>query len=70
MGRSWVNPDYDLDGYSATKIIDEIKLANTILKAIDSKSQRTFAYTCGDTGIGGISFIPEIKSNFVAAPWL
>ncbi|MGD9995160.1 MAG: polysaccharide deacetylase family protein [Salinivirgaceae bacterium] len=66
MGRSWVNPDYDLDDYSATKIIDEIKLANTLLKAIDGKNQRTFAYTCGDTGIGGVSFIPEIKNNFVA----
>ncbi|PKP10605.1 MAG: chitooligosaccharide deacetylase [Bacteroidetes bacterium HGW-Bacteroidetes-4] len=67
MGRPWVNPDYDLDDYSANKIIDEIKLANTLLKAIDGKSQRTFAYTCGDTQIGGDSFIPEIKNSFVAA---
>jgi sialate O-acetylesterase len=67
MGRSWVNPDYDLDNYSTTKIIDEIKLANTLLKAIDGKTQRTFAYTCGDTGIGGISFIHEIQNNFIAA---
>jgi peptidoglycan/xylan/chitin deacetylase (PgdA/CDA1 family) len=67
MGRSWVNPDYDLDDYSATKIIDEIKLANTLLKAIDGKSQRTFAYTCGDTQIRGVSFISEIKNSFVAA---
>ncbi len=67
MGREWVNPDYDLDDYSVTKIIDEIKLANTLLKAIDGKSQRTFAYTCGDTQIGGVSFIPEIKNSFVAA---
>jgi peptidoglycan-N-acetylglucosamine deacetylase len=66
-GREWVNPDYDLDDYSITQIVDEIKLANVLLKALDGKDKRTFAYTCGDMSIGGKSFVDLIKDDFVAA---
>jgi peptidoglycan/xylan/chitin deacetylase (PgdA/CDA1 family) len=66
-GREWVNPDYDLDHYTITRIMDEIRLANTLLKAIDGKDNRTFAYTCGDMDAGDVPFYELVKKEFVAA---
>ncbi len=42
-------------------------MTNTILKAIDGKTKRTFAYPCGDTKIGDSSYLTSIESEFVAA---
>ncbi len=66
-GREFVKPDYDLNNYSIRRIDDEIRMTNTILKAIDGKTERTFAYPCGDTKIGDSSYLIPIKHEFVAA---
>lgn len=66
-GRDWVKPDYDLDNYTVTRIVDEIRLSNTLLEALDGKKMRTFAYTCGDKVVGNSSFIDSIKNDFVGA---
>ena len=67
QGRKWVKPDYDLDNYTVLRFINEVRVNNTLLKAIDGKEKRTFAYTCGDTTAGEESFVPRIKKMFVAA---
>jgi sialate O-acetylesterase len=66
-GREWVNPDYDLSTYTIGRIVDEIRLANTVLYAVDGKTQRTFAYTCGDKYAGDSLFVPLIRDDFIAA---
>jgi sialate O-acetylesterase len=66
-GRKWVKSDYDLDNYTFSRMIDEISLANTFLKALDGKEQRTFAYTCGDKMVEDSSFVEAISGWFVAA---
>jgi peptidoglycan-N-acetylglucosamine deacetylase len=66
-GRDWVNPDYDLGTYTISRMVDEIKLANTFLNAVDGKTQRTFAYTCGEKSAGDSSFVPLILDDFIAA---
>ncbi len=66
-GRSFVKPDYDLSRYTVRRITDEMKTMNTLLKAIDGKSKRTFAYPCGDTKIDDTSYIDPMKNDFVAA---
>ena len=66
-GREWVPPDYDLGNYTMQRLVDEIKMANTLIKALDGKTKRTFAYPCGDTKIGEISYVDKIKTEFVAA---
>jgi len=67
LGRKWVKPDYDLDNYTVSRFIDEVRVNNTLLKAVDGKEKRTFAYTCGDTSAIGGSFVPELRKMFVAA---
>lgn len=66
-GREWVPPDYDLGIYTMQRLLDEIKMANTLLEALDGKTKRTFAYPCGDTKIGDESYVDKIKTEFVAA---
>lgn len=66
-GRSWVAPEYDLDSYSIKRITEELKLTNDVLHYVDGKTERTLAYTCGDTLAGDKSFIPEVKTLFPGA---
>lgn len=66
-GREWVSPDYDLSKYTLKRIVDEILLANTLFSAMDGKTQRTFAYACGDDKVAGSEFMAQMKDKFVAA---
>ena len=42
-------------------------MTNIFLQALDGKTRRTFAFTCGDMKIGDSSFINGMKKDFVAA---
>lgn len=66
-GREFVSADYDLGDYSFRRIQDEIRMTNTVLKAIDGKTKRTFAYPCGDTKINDSFYLSPLKNEFVAA---
>src|SRR5476651_1722393 len=66
-GRSFVTPASDLSKYTVERAVSEALINNTLLKAIDGKSVRTFAYPCGDTQINGVPFYPRLKNAFVAA---
>jgi sialate O-acetylesterase len=66
-GREWVKPDYDLLHYTVQRMVDETRMTNVFLKALDGKTKRTFAFTCGDIKIGDSSFIEAMKSDFIAA---
>jgi sialate O-acetylesterase len=66
-GREWVKADYDMSKYSVQRMADEIRMTNVLLEAIDGKTKRTFAFTCGDLKIGDSSFINNMKNDFVAA---
>jgi sialate O-acetylesterase len=65
--RKWVNPDYDLDIYTLSRLMDELNLANTLLKAIDGESKRTYAYTCGDLEVEDSIYTPLLSSKFIAS---
>mgnify|MGYP002276727316 CR=1 FL=1 len=65
-GRSWVTPENDLSTYSTQQIVREIETTNVFLKMIDGKSERTYAYTCGDMTTSDGSFVDAIKDKFVS----
>lgn len=67
VGREWVKPDYDLQHYTVQRMVDETRMTNVFLQALDGQTKRTFAYTCGDMKIGDTSFIDLMKNDFVAA---
>jgi sialate O-acetylesterase len=66
-GREWVLGDYKLNNYTVKRMVDELRMTNIFLQALDGKLKRTFAYTCGDTKIRDTSFMDGMKTDFVAA---
>jgi peptidoglycan/xylan/chitin deacetylase (PgdA/CDA1 family) len=65
--RSWVRPEYALEGYTVRRIVDEVAVMNTLLLALDGQSERTFAYNCTDTTAGGVSYVDAMRPLFLAA---
>jgi len=65
--QDWVKPEYDLNNYTHDQIIAELSAANTLLKAIDGKTERTFGFTCSDYIAGGEDFSEDVKNMFLAA---
>ena len=66
-GREWVSSEYDLDNYTYKRLVDELRLNNTLLKAIDGRNDRTFAYPCGDKTIESINYMDSLKNEFIGA---
>ena len=66
-GREWVNPERDLSQWSVARLVDNLKVANIALEAVDGKKERTYAYPCGDMSAGGESYVAAIKPLFVGA---
>lgn len=66
-GRTWVSAESDLSRYSVARAVNEIRFTNTLLKAIDGKDERTFAYPCGDSLIGKVNYYDQVQHLFVAA---
>jgi peptidoglycan-N-acetylglucosamine deacetylase len=65
--RSFVSPDNDLSKYTVSRAVSEIRVNNTLLTAIDGKTERTFAYPCGDLKIGDVYFYNGLKNDFAGA---
>lgn len=66
-GRSWVSPERAMENYTMQRLLDEIRMTNVFLQALDGKTKRTFAYPCGDTKVRDSSYVNNIKGDFVAA---
>lgn len=66
-GREWVSRDYDLKNYTVKRMEDEIRMTNVFLQSLDGKTNRSFAFTCGDMKIADSSFIKGLTNDFVAA---
>lgn len=64
--RDWVSPDRDLDKTPASRLVDEIRLGNAFLQAIDGKTQRTFTAPCTDQLAAGTPYLPLLTQDFVA----
>ncbi|SMF57929.1 Peptidoglycan/xylan/chitin deacetylase, PgdA/CDA1 family [Alteromonadaceae bacterium Bs31] len=66
-GREWLNAEWDLNTWTVKRLNDNILINNALLQAVDGQTERSFAYTCGDTLAGGQAFYPLIQQHFVAA---
>lgn len=66
-GREWVSPEYDMSKYTLRRMLDEIRMTNLFLQALDGKKERTFAFTCGDMTIADSPFIQHLSKDFIAA---
>ncbi|MBV9986591.1 MAG: polysaccharide deacetylase family protein [Chitinophagaceae bacterium] len=66
-GRTFITPDTDLRNYTINRMRDEIRLTNALLRAIDGRTERTFAYPCGDKKIHDSLYYEPVKKDFIAA---
>lgn len=66
-GREWVPGEYDLSKYTLRRMLDETRMTNLFLQALDGKKERTFAFTCGDMKVEDSSFMDAMRPDFVAA---
>src|SRR5690349_4351757 len=66
-GREWVKPENDMNNYTVKQMDDDILLMNESLHDIDGKTERTFAFPCGDAKIHDTAYLDPIKDKFIAA---
>jgi len=66
-GRGFVTPATDLSKYTVERAIRETRLNNTLLKAIDGKDNRTFAFPCGDRTLNDTPFYNGLRKDFAGA---
>ncbi len=66
-GREWVSKEHDLNAYTVKRMEEEVRMTNLFLHALDGKTKRTFAFTCGDMKVADSVFINGMKNDFVAA---
>ncbi|HAZ04933.1 MAG: hypothetical protein A2W90_03720 [Bacteroidetes bacterium GWF2_42_66] len=59
--------EFDLEKYSFLRIRKELQSANTLLKAIDGKTERTLAYPCCEYEVAEGNFSDTIRDMFTAA---
>ncbi len=64
--RGWVEAHRNLDTTSPEQMRDQVLLANTMLMAIDGRTERTFTAPCGDTLAGGRDYLQGVRAAFVA----
>ncbi len=64
--REWVQKHHDLDKYSISQMIEELTTANTFLKAIDGKTERTYTVPCDDLLVGGEEYLSKVSHLFTA----
>ena len=64
--RAWVTPENDLDKTGAAQLAAQVRVGNTLLQAIDGRTERTFTAPCGDLQAGGENYLSLIKGDFVA----
>jgi peptidoglycan/xylan/chitin deacetylase (PgdA/CDA1 family) len=65
-GREWVAPENDLDATPAAALAAQVRVGNTMLQAIDGRTERTFTAPCGDRMAGGVDYLSLVADAFVA----
>lgn len=65
-GREWVTPQHALETISVAQMQEQVRLASTMLQAIDGARTRTFTVPCGDTQARDGDYVAGLATDFVA----
>jgi peptidoglycan/xylan/chitin deacetylase (PgdA/CDA1 family) len=65
-GHEWVEPHRDLDSTSAAQMRDQVRIANTLLFALDGRDERTFTPPCGESRAHGEDYVTTVADDFLA----
>lgn len=64
-GREWVEPSNALDDKTVQAMVNEIKVANTMLTALDGLTEHTFTPPCFDQMVKDGNYVDAVKQQFV-----
>ncbi|XHS78812.1 polysaccharide deacetylase family protein [Burkholderiaceae bacterium UC74_6] len=53
---------YQTENYSVPVLLTEIRTMNTMLEAMDGKSEHAYATPCGQTLVGGQDYMPALRT--------
>ncbi len=67
---SWVQDYQNLDNHRVADMVRNIKIANTVLQAVDGKTERTFTPACGHTLASDGDYLPEVLDLFVGVKYI
>jgi hypothetical protein len=56
-------PQYNSENYSVQGMLNEIRAMNTFLFAINGRSARTYASSCGQTVVGGEAYSMDLRAS-------
>lgn len=65
-GHEWVAAENDLDHATQAQMIAQVRVGNTMLHAIDGRTERTFTVPCGDRIAQDGDYVQALKEDFVA----
>lgn len=65
-GHDFVQPARNLDTTTVAQMRDQVLVANTMLMAIDGRTERTYTIPCTDHQAVDGDYLPAIASSFVA----
>jgi peptidoglycan/xylan/chitin deacetylase (PgdA/CDA1 family) len=65
----FISQEFAAENYTIERLMRELEVMNILLYSIDGKTDRTYAYTCGQTEFGGVDIIDTLRSSglFLAA---
>ena len=66
LSGNWVRPHVDIDKRTVEEMVMDIKIGNTLLQALDGKTERTFTPPCGHTETSDGDYLEAVKDEFVA----
>jgi peptidoglycan/xylan/chitin deacetylase (PgdA/CDA1 family) len=64
-GHDFVQPERNVDTTTIAQMRDQVLLANTMLMALDGRTERTFTVPCGDHMAADGDYLPAVASSFV-----
>lgn len=65
-GHDFVQTERNLDTTTVAQMRDQLMLANTMLTAIDGKTERSYTVPCGDRMAADGDYLPAITGAFIA----
>jgi peptidoglycan/xylan/chitin deacetylase (PgdA/CDA1 family) len=65
-GNDWVRPHNDMDKRTVEHMRQEVFVANSFLKAIDGRTERTMTPPCGHLETSDGNYLPAVREFFVA----
>lgn len=68
-GREWVPSYRNADIIPMQQMVEEVRLANVMLFAIDGRQRRTFTPPCGDSLTNMGNYTQLLQEEFVAIKW-